>query len=59
MYNTPLESFMKVSIFICGIIVCITFLYCSELIFNPIAVILTATLTGSIEAYLMDLVDRR
>lgn len=58
MYNTPLESFMKLLIFMCGIIVGMTFLHCSELIFNPVAVILTATLIGSIEAYLMDLVDR-
>lgn len=59
MYNTPLESFIKMLVFMCGVIGCMIFLYCSELIFNPIAVVLTATLTGSIEAYLMDLVDRR
>lgn len=58
MYSTPLESFMKVLIFMCGIIVCMTFLHCSELIFNPVAVILTVTLIGSITAYLMDLIDR-
>lgn len=58
MYSTPLEIFMKVLIFMCGIIVGMTFLYCSKLIFNPVVVILTATLIGSIEAYLMDLVDR-
>lgn len=58
MYSTPLESFMKVLIFMCGIVVGMTFLHCSKLIFNPVVVILTATLIGSIEAYLMDLVDR-
>lgn len=58
MYSTPLESFMKVLIFIGGVVTNMAFLYFSELIFNPVAVILTATLIGSITAYLMDLVDR-
>ena len=58
MYSTPLESFIKMTIFIGGVVINMAFLYFSELIFNPVAVILTVTLVGSITAYLMDLVDR-
>ena len=58
MYSTPLESFVKTTILIGGIVINMAFLYFSELIFNPVAVILTVTLIGSITAYLMDLVDR-
>lgn len=58
MYSTPLESFIKTTILIGGVIINMAFLYFSKLIFNPVAVILTATLVGSITAYLMDLVDR-
>lgn len=58
MHSTPLESFIKMTIFIGGVVINMAFLHFSELIFNPVAVILTATLVGSIVAYLMDLVDR-
>lgn len=58
MHSTPLESFIKMTILIGGVVVNMAFLYFSELIFNPVAVILTVTLIGSITAYLMDLIDR-
>lgn len=58
MHSTPLESFIKMTILIGGVVINMAFLYFSELIFNPVAIILTATLIGSITAYLMDLVDR-
>lgn len=58
MYSTPLESFIKMTILIGGVVINMAFLYFSELIFNPVAIILTVTLIGSITAYLMDLVDR-
>jgi len=59
MYSTPLQSFIKTIILIGGVVINMAFLHFSELIFNPVALILTATLVGSITAYLMDLVDRR
>ena len=58
MHSTPLESFIKMTMLIGGVVINMAFLYFSGLIFNPVAVILTVTLVGSIVAYLMDLVDR-
>ena len=59
MCSTPLERFIKSLILICGIVIVMIFLHCSKFIYNPVVVILTATLIGSITAYLMALVDRR